>query len=112
MVRRGERYWDSDEHERFIEAVRLFGKNWPKITEHVATRSRQSIYSHAQKFKKRVEKEPLIEGSDVIGILCKKDHHQADAAQEAGSSDRLPQTLESFPVASIIPSPCCLPSSC
>lgn len=45
--RRGERYWSDVEHERFLEAIRLFGKNWGEITRHVATRSRQSVYSHA-----------------------------------------------------------------
>ena len=38
--RKGDRYWDDEEHERFLEAVRLYGKNWGRITEHVATRSR------------------------------------------------------------------------
>ena len=52
--RRGERYWSDEEHERFLEAIRLFGKNWCEITRHVGTRNRQSVYSHAQKFRKRV----------------------------------------------------------
>ena len=67
--RRGERYWTDEEHERFLEAIRLFGKNWREITRHVATRSRQSVYSHAQKFRKRVVKEPLLDGADCAKIL-------------------------------------------
>ena len=58
--RKGDRYWTEDEHDRFIEAVKLFGKDWAKITAHVGTRSRQSVYSHAQKFRKRVEREPNL----------------------------------------------------
>lgn len=38
--RKGERYWSEEEHERFIEAVRKFGKNWSLITRHVGSRSR------------------------------------------------------------------------
>ena len=52
--RRGERYWSDEEHERFLDAIRLYGKNWGEITRHVGSRSRQSVYSHAQKFRKRV----------------------------------------------------------
>ena len=38
--RTGERYWSDEEHERFLQAIRLFGKNWGEITRYVATRSR------------------------------------------------------------------------
>ena len=62
--RKGERYWSDKEHERFIEAVKLYGKNWSEITNYISTRSRQSVYSHAQKFRKRVEKEPNLIGAD------------------------------------------------
>jgi hypothetical protein len=30
--RKGERYWSDDEHKRFLEAVKLYGKNWREIT--------------------------------------------------------------------------------
>ena len=49
--RNGDRYWADDEHERFLEGIRLYGKNWSEIKKHVGTRSRESIYSHAQKFR-------------------------------------------------------------
>jgi MYB-related transcription factor LHY len=45
--RRGDRYWSDEEHTRFIEAVKLYGKNWGEIATYISTRSRQSIYSHA-----------------------------------------------------------------
>jgi MYB-related transcription factor LHY len=70
-VRKGERYWTDEEHKRFLDAVRLHGKNWTEITKHVGTRSRQSVYSHAQKFRKRVEKEPNLEGADCAQILSR-----------------------------------------
>lgn len=70
-VRKGERYWTDDEHKRFLDAVRLHGKNWTEITKHVGTRSRQSVYSHAQKFRKRVEKEPNLDGADCAQILSR-----------------------------------------
>ena len=69
--RRGERYWADDEHARFIQAVRLYGKNWSEITNYVGTRSRQSVYSHAQKFRKRVVQEPHLYGADCARVLTR-----------------------------------------
>ncbi len=71
--RKGDRYWDDEEHERFLQAVRLYGKNWGEITRYVGTRSRQSVYSHAQKFRKRVLKEPNLQGADCAKILATLD---------------------------------------
>ena len=71
--RKGDRYWDDEEHERFLQAVRLYGKNWGEITRFVGTRSRQSVYSHAQKFRKRVLKEPNLQGADCAKILATVD---------------------------------------
>lgn len=49
--------WTKEEHQRFLEAVKQFGKNWKKVEEYVGTRSGAQIRSHAQKFFQRLEKE-------------------------------------------------------
>jgi len=30
--------WTEEEHQRFNEAIRIYGKNWKKVTQHVGTR--------------------------------------------------------------------------
>jgi SHAQKYF class myb-like DNA-binding protein len=42
--------WTEEEHERFLEAMRIYGKDWDKIEEHVVTRDAAHCRSHAQKF--------------------------------------------------------------
>lgn len=49
--------WTKEEHQRFIEALKLYGKNWKKVEEHVGTRNGAQIRSHAQKFFNRLDKE-------------------------------------------------------
>jgi SHAQKYF class myb-like DNA-binding protein len=49
--------WTKEEHDRFVEGLKIFGKNWKKVEEYVATRSGAQIRSHAQKFFNRVERE-------------------------------------------------------
>jgi len=42
--------WDSDEHDRFLEALRIHGKNWDLIFSHVKTRDSTHCRAHGQKF--------------------------------------------------------------
>jgi SHAQKYF class myb-like DNA-binding protein len=31
--------WSKEEHKRFVEALKMFGKDWKKVKEYVVTRS-------------------------------------------------------------------------
>ena len=42
--------WSLMEHVRFLEALKMYGKNWKKVEEYVATRTSTQARSHAQKF--------------------------------------------------------------
>jgi SHAQKYF class myb-like DNA-binding protein len=49
--------WTKEEHQRFIEGLKKFGKNWKQVEEFVGTRNGTQIRSHAQKFFLRLERE-------------------------------------------------------
>jgi SHAQKYF class myb-like DNA-binding protein len=42
--------WTEEEHEKFLQGLKLFGRNWKKIELYVKTRSGTQIRSHAQKY--------------------------------------------------------------
>ena len=42
--------WTVKEHERFLEALRIYGKDWTMIQRHVKSRQVTNIRAHAQKF--------------------------------------------------------------
>lgn len=58
--------WTKEEHRKFVEAVKLYGKNWKRVEEHVATRTGAQIRSHAQKFFNRIEKEHKLDKEEAL----------------------------------------------
>ena len=49
--------WTEDEHERFINALRKYGKDWGMIQREVKTRKITNIRAHGQKFLLKLVKD-------------------------------------------------------
>ncbi|XP_010675239.2 protein REVEILLE 2 isoform X1 [Beta vulgaris subsp. vulgaris] len=49
--------WTEEEHKKFLEALKLYGRAWRKIEEHVGSKTAVQIRSHAQKFFSKVVRE-------------------------------------------------------
>ncbi|BFG22306.1 hypothetical protein CerSpe_085800 [Prunus speciosa] len=63
--------WTHEEHNKFLEALKLYGRAWQRIEEHIGTKTAVQIRSHAQKFFSKLEKEAHVNGVPIgqsIGI--------------------------------------------
>ncbi|XP_039134739.1 uncharacterized protein LOC120272068 isoform X1 [Dioscorea cayenensis subsp. rotundata] len=49
--------WTEEEHDKFLEALKLYGRAWRRIEEHIGTKTAVQIRSHAQKFFTKVVRE-------------------------------------------------------
>ncbi|KAJ7513669.1 hypothetical protein O6H91_23G009800 [Diphasiastrum complanatum] len=56
--------WTDEEHRRFLEALKLYGRGWRLIEEHIGTKSAIQIRSHAQKFFSKLEREQSTTGGN------------------------------------------------
>ena len=61
--------WHKTEHDRFIEAIKKFGKDWKSVEQYIETRSGSQIRSHAQKFFNRIIKKYEIDKTEVINFI-------------------------------------------
>jgi SHAQKYF class myb-like DNA-binding protein len=53
--------WTDEEHERFCQALKMYGKDWNQIQDYIGTRTSAQIRSHAQKYFSKLFKEGKLE---------------------------------------------------
>ncbi|KAI3777071.1 hypothetical protein L1987_46865 [Smallanthus sonchifolius] len=61
--------WTEEEHNSFLEAIKLYGRAWQRIEEHIGTKTAVQIRSHAQKFFTKLEKEAVAKGVPIRQAL-------------------------------------------
>ncbi|KAG0233559.1 hypothetical protein BGW42_007394 [Actinomortierella wolfii] len=86
--------YSEEEERRFVEALELFGRDWPKVEEHVRTRDANSIRSHAQKhfiklFRDNIPLPPKILETGPGYTLSGRDLDPYSAAARPYLSQRL-----------------------
>lgn len=64
--------WTNQEHQAFLEALKLFGKNWSKVHKHIGTRTSAQTRSHAQKYFKKLERRGTMEALFELQVMNKK----------------------------------------
>jgi MYB-related transcription factor LHY len=47
--------WTPIEHNKFLEALRIHGKDWDRISKYVGTRTALNTKAHGQKFFRKLK---------------------------------------------------------
>ncbi|KAE9586113.1 putative transcription factor MYB-HB-like family [Lupinus albus] len=58
--------WTEEEHQKFLEALKLYGRGWRQIEEHIGTKTAVQIRSHAQKFFSKIVRESDVNAETSI----------------------------------------------
>lgn len=61
--------WTEEEHQKFLEALKLYGRAWRRIEEHVGSKTAVQIRSHAQKFFSKVARDPNCETDGSLNSI-------------------------------------------
>ncbi|KAG0492047.1 hypothetical protein HPP92_005445 [Vanilla planifolia] len=61
--------WTEEEHNKFLEALKLYGRAWRRIEEHVGSKTTIQIRSHAQKFFSKVTRESMGDSSGIVNAM-------------------------------------------
>ena len=82
--------WSSDEHDKYLQALRTYGKDFQKITDFVGTRDINSVRSYAVKLIKIFKKSATAEEAHLLTILEKplqRGRKKAAAAADDAEED-------------------------
>jgi len=74
--------WTEQEHQKFIQAIKKYGKDWKKIKEEVGTRSAIQVRSHAQKYFQKLNKTDFMSNPKDIDELKNPDIKLKEAEDE------------------------------
>eukprot|EP00470_Lotharella_oceanica_P006456 CAMPEP_0170177894 /NCGR_PEP_ID=MMETSP0040_2-20121228/11306_1 /TAXON_ID=641309 /ORGANISM="Lotharella oceanica, Strain CCMP622" /LENGTH=275 /DNA_ID=CAMNT_0010420753 /DNA_START=166 /DNA_END=993 /DNA_ORIENTATION=+ len=90
-IRNPRQQWTPEEHKRFVDAIRLYKRDWAKVRAHVGTRTVIQIRSHAQKYFLKLQK---LGRADCIPPRRNRTCNRTSTRQQAAKRESIATTDE------------------
>ncbi|KAF4727483.1 hypothetical protein FOZ63_011080 [Perkinsus olseni] len=91
--------WTSEENQRFVDAVSLYGRDWRKVHAHVGTRTRAQIRSHAQKYFQSLNQQIAAVTEPLTETEPSEDSEQPEAVE----AEKTEAPAEEVVTATVVP---------
>jgi SHAQKYF class myb-like DNA-binding protein len=89
------RYWQKDEHKRYLEGVEKYGpKDVESIAAHVGTRTKIQVRTHHQKYLLKLEREKLSGISQQLFLRSAEKPTAARPLQEIKESQKIQPSVQ------------------
>lgn len=100
MARRRGTPWSEDEHDAFLEGLRVFGKGkWKQISTHyVTSRTCTQIASHAQKYFQRLDRRPFLKRKRTFAETTDESPSPTSSPEDDAVPVVVPETLAPLPL--------------
>jgi SHAQKYF class myb-like DNA-binding protein len=72
--------WTKEEHQAFLQGLKVYGREWKKVAQNIPTRSSAQIRSHAQKYFAKMAKDEQLRQEEA------QQCHDSKLAQDPTSS--------------------------
>lgn len=86
--------WTREEHEAFLSALRVYGKEWKKVAAKVKTRTVVQTRTHAQKYFQKLQKAMEQSGGKGVTDMDVEMGVAADAKKISSHSKRKRMTID------------------
>ncbi len=84
--------WTKEEHEAFLSALKMYGKEWKKVAAKVKTRTVVQTRTHAQKYFQKLQKAVEGGGADVEDLAM-----GAGSRTTSGKKKRISGSIKASP---------------
>lgn len=80
--------WTYEEHQAFLEGLKVFGREWKKVATRIPTRTSAQIRSHAQKYFSKLAREETLLRHEPSAVAA------AQPQEEQQQQQQLPMSVQ------------------
>ena len=86
--------WTPEEHQAFLEGLKIYGREWKKVADQIPTRTSAQIRSHAQKYFAKIERDEQLMMQDHAPMPHPQPFVRHPIVAPTNHSNRVPSSVQ------------------